>query len=240
MVKLLFAGPSLSGAEPELDGVVLRPPAAHGDLVAAVLQGATAIGLVDGLFDAVAAVWHKEILFALSRGVHVLGAASMGALRAAECAPFGMEPVGRIAQSYLDGSRDDDADVGLVHAPAELGYMPLSEPIVDIEATLDRLAGLGLLAPGERGRILNRAHAVFFGDRTLDQLVPPALAHRANAILAAYTAHHVSQKQQDALELVARLRALPDQRDFAPRFTLAESPMWRRRLAAITAELTAA
>ena len=239
MVKLLYAGPSLSGATPDLGDIVLCPPAAHGDIARAVLQGANAIGLVDGLFDAVAAVWHKEILFALSRGVRVLGGASMGALRAAECAPFGMEPVGRIAQSYADGSRDDDADVGLVHAPAELGYLPLSEPIVDIEATLDHLVVLKLVTAHERLLMLAHARTVFFGDRTLDRLVPASLEPRRDNILAAYAAHHISQKQQDALELVGRLRSLPAGRDFTPRFTFAESPMWRRRLAAIAEEVGA-
>lgn len=235
-MKVLFAGPSLFGATPDLDDIDLRPPAAHGDLATAVLQGATAIGLVDGFFDAVAAVWHKEILFALSRGVRVLGASSMGALRVAECAAFGMEAVGPIAASYLDGSRDDDADVGLVHAPAELGYMPLTEPMVDVEATLARLAELGLLAPRERSIILAHARTMFFGDRTMDLLIPSSLAARREALLDAYETHRVAQKQADALALVARLRELPDRRDFHPRFTLAESPMWRRRIAALTLE----
>ena len=55
-----------------------------------------AIGLIDGVFLDVPAVWHRELLWALSEGVHVFGAASMGALRAAELAPFGMRGVGTI------------------------------------------------------------------------------------------------------------------------------------------------
>ena len=238
MVKLLFAGPSLAGVTPDLGDIELRPPAAHGDLARAVLAGATVIGLVDGLFEAVAAVWHKEILFALSRGVLVLGAASMGALRAAECAAFGMEPVGAIALSCLDGSRDDDADVGLVHAPAELGYLPLTEPMVDIEATLARLAALDLLSRDEQRRIIEHAGAIFFGARTVDVIVPPMLADRRSAILAAYDTHRMRQKQADALALLDRLRMLPDRRDPGPVFTFAESPMWRRRLAVLAAEVS--
>ena len=60
----------------------------------AVRRGVRVIGLVDGVFERVPAVWHKEILFALSEGVHVYGAASMGALRAAELDTFGMRGVG--------------------------------------------------------------------------------------------------------------------------------------------------
>jgi len=235
MVKLLFAGPSLAGADFDLGGIELRPPAAHGDVAIAVLEGAAAIGLVDGLFDAVAAVWHKELLFALSQGVQVLGAASMGALRAAECAAFGMQPVGEIARSYLSGARDDDADVGLVHGPAELAYMPLTEPIVDIEATLERLVAADRLRRPDADQILAHSRSTFFADRSLESIVPPA-ADR-DALLGLLEAHRVQQKQQDALELVARLRALPDHRVPPPEFTPVVSPMWRRRLAAIAAEI---
>lgn len=227
-MKVLFAGPSLSGADPDLTGIDLRPPAAHGDLAVAVLQGATSIGLVDGLFDAVAAVWHKEILFALSRGVRVLGASSMGALRVAECAAFGMVPIGEIAASYLDGSRDDDADVALAHGPAELGHAALTEPMVDVEATLAHLAGRGLLQPAEHRAILVRARGTFFAERTVATMLPPGLA-------ALYETHRVRLKQRDALLLVEQLRRLPNTIDPPPSWTMNASPMWRRRLAALSA-----
>ncbi|RUX68847.1 hypothetical protein EN904_03020 [Mesorhizobium sp. M7A.F.Ca.CA.001.07.2.1] len=61
----------------------------------AVLEGRKVIGLIDGLFESGPAVWHKEILFALDAGCRLLGAASMGALRAAECWQFGMIGIGK-------------------------------------------------------------------------------------------------------------------------------------------------
>ena len=42
-----------------------------------------------GAFASVPAVRHKEILWALSEGIPVIGAASIGALRAAELTAFG-------------------------------------------------------------------------------------------------------------------------------------------------------
>ena len=53
-----------------------------------------AIGIVDGFFHQQPSVWHREILYALSQGVPVFGGASMGALRAAELADYGMTGVG--------------------------------------------------------------------------------------------------------------------------------------------------
>src|SRR5690606_23357386 len=107
-MKILFAGPSLPDALRLCAGAVeARPPAAHGDVLAAVRAGATAIGIVDGNFEHVAPVWHKEILYALEAGVTVFGAASMGALRAAECDAFGMIGIGGIYEDYASGRRVD-------------------------------------------------------------------------------------------------------------------------------------
>ena len=128
-MKIVFAGPSLCGAEYDAGDVIVRGPAQMGDLERAVAEGAHAVGLIDGHYQQVGAVWHKEILLALSSGVAVYGAASMGALRAAECEAFGMVPVGDIARRYCSGALFDDADVALTNGPAELGFPPLTEEV---------------------------------------------------------------------------------------------------------------
>ena len=173
-MKVLFVGPSLAGVDYPGDGLEIQGPAANGDLTRAVLAGARIIGLVDGVFGSVAAVWHKEILFALSEGVRVLGAASMGALRAAECAQFGMEPVGVIANRFLEGSLDDDAAVALTHMPGELGWGALSEPLVDVEATLDALRDRALITAGEFTALNASAAAIFFKRRSIEAIVAAA------------------------------------------------------------------
>jgi len=233
-MKVLFVGPSLAGVEYSRDGLEIRGPAANGDLTAAVLGGAEAIGLVDGVFGSVAAVWHKEILFALSEGVRVFGAASMGALRAAECARFGMEPVGVIAERYLDGSLDDDAAVALLHMPAELGWGPLTEPLVDVDATLAVLAGQGLISPEEARDMAAGSAAIFFMQRTVEAIAACCNCResRRETLKILYEIYRTSQKRQDALELVRQLRAAgrPRQPEAAG-WTLAQPPMWRARLA---------
>src|SRR5688572_2369741 len=109
MQAAIFAGPSIHGiARALFDAFEFRPPAACGDIIAALHDGVHAIGLIDGVFESTAAVWHKEILLALERGVAVYGAASMGALRAAECHAFGMVGIGRIFADYASGRRVAD------------------------------------------------------------------------------------------------------------------------------------
>jgi len=213
-MKVLFAGPSIYGANINLASIELRPPAAHGDLARAVLGGASAIGLVDGVFEAIAAVWHKEILFALQRGVTVAGAASMGALRASECANFGMIPIGKIAHSYLDGSLDDDAAVALIHGPTELGSPPFTDALVDIENTLSIMLNSGCINITEAKRILENARKTFFKKRTIDSIV----SELPNAVYLKqqYKKHFTSQKQADALELIAYIKQLPENNIASP------------------------
>ncbi|MEQ1901698.1 MAG: TfuA-like protein [Devosia sp.] len=223
-MKVLFAGSSLHGSQIDLRGLDVRPPAKRGDLLKAVREGAEAVGLIDGEFGQNAVVQHKEILFALDRGVAVFGSSSMGALRAAECASFGMIPIGVIASAYLDGSLDDDAAVALLMAPAELGSFPMSEPLVDAEATLEKLRVLCIIDEVDHCRLIARARALHFSDRTDDAL----FANSEIGLLERYRIHHISQKQLDAELLVKTIRTFhPQKGRQGPTFTLADSPYWR-------------
>jgi hypothetical protein len=125
----VFLGPTLAVTDARriLDATYL-PPVAMGDVAAVLMQPTTpkAIAIIDGVFQNVPAVWHKEILFALSQGVRVFGSSSMGALRAAELHAFGMEGVGRVFAAYRDGVLEDDDEVAVIHGPAEFGYLQLS------------------------------------------------------------------------------------------------------------------
>ncbi|MGZ5959233.1 MAG: TfuA-like protein, partial [Myxococcaceae bacterium] len=92
---IAFLGPSLPAAEARgLGELELRPPARRGDIWRALVRAPRAIALVDGVFEASPSVWHHELRAALDAGVRVFGAASMGALRAAELAAEGMRGVG--------------------------------------------------------------------------------------------------------------------------------------------------
>lgn len=233
-MKVLFAGPSLGKVDYPLDGIELRAPARQGDLMEAVLQGATAIGLVDGFFETVPSVWHKEILFALSQGVEVLGAASMGALRAAECAAFGMKPVGKIAEAYCDGLLDDDAAVAQMHGPAELGYPTFTDALVDSLANIDALLDIGAISAGEADSLRISARRLHFKDRTAHTVVLGAHIyprHREEEVLGAYARNWRSQKSRDCELLIARLRACGNEPVLPPSWQLEEPGFWRRELA---------
>ena len=238
-MKALFAGPSLYGemvggriaAAPE---IVCCGPAAQGDVAAAALDGATAIGLVDGRYEDVAAPWHKEILFALSEGVAVYGAASLGALRAVECAPFGMVGVGQIFARYRSGDLIDDGDVAQLHAPAELDYLPLTEARVNVEATIRRLAQRRQIEPPLAERLLTAARRLFFKRLTFEAVVEQAGA--STELVELLVANRVDHKRADALALVARLAAHEDRLAEKPAWRLARPTAWRRQIDRLVAE----
>ena len=230
-MKVVFVGPSLHGASIDWSGLDQRPPAAQGDVFAAVNQGATAIGLIDGYFGSTASVWHKEILFALAQGVRMLGGGSMGALRAAECAPFGMEPVGSIAARYLSEETDDDSLVALSHGPAEVGFAPVTEALVDMHATFERLTAAGIIGSADAARLTDAARATFFQERTLAEVLQRAGSSNRPDLERRYAEHFAGIKRADAIAVVERLRALPATRGAPPTWRMQEPPTWRQFVA---------
>lgn len=235
MTAAIFVGPTLWN-----DSVLARrdvmwlPPAAQGDVYRAVCRGVRLIGIVDGRFENTPAVWHKEILWALSRGVHVFGAASMGALRAAELAPFGMVGVGAVFRDFARGRLTDDDDVAVLHAPEELGYRPLTEAMVDIRATLAAAEQAGVVSARCAAAVARAGKAQFFKERTwasvLERARRDGVAKASLARLERWVpANRVEQKRRDALQLLRKLCrfARSGAAPFRPAFRFSDTVFWR-------------
>jgi hypothetical protein len=205
LTTVVFVGPTLDAREvaARLPGADVRPPAAVGDVLAAARRGRR-IALIDGYFEHVAAVWHKEILVALERGAEVWGAASMGALRAAELAPFGMRGVGAVFRAFARGALDADDEVAVAHLPAEHGYRAVSDALVNLRDGIARAPGL---AAAPRVRLVELARARFYRERTWQTLLADASAARLPAReLAALAARpRSSRKAADARLLLRTL-----------------------------------
>ncbi|MGI9500523.1 MAG: TfuA-like protein [Geminicoccaceae bacterium] len=245
MKACVFLGPSLPAADASaiLDAVYL-PPARQGDVYRAVRDRAPdRIGLIDGFFEQVPAVWHKEILFALKQGVQVYGASSMGALRAAELEQFGMIGVGRIFDAYSTGSFppfddpfEDDDEVAVAHGPSELAYVG-SDAMVDIRATLAAAERQGVIDRACRDRLAELAKGLFYKDRSYDNLTRMA---RNLSELEPWIPRfedwlpegRVSQKRQDAEALLTRLAQEIDE-PAPPAFRLEVTTVWDAALRAM-------
>ena len=182
---IVFLGPSLDITEAEK--ILLpkyRPPAKRGDLLAAVHEGATIIGLIDGVFHQESAVAHREILTAVRKGVRVVGASSMGALRAAEMDTLGMVGIGEIYRMYKSGELESDDEVALVFNPSS--GLALSEPLINIRFTLKRAKKKGIIDNAAHDALLASARSLFYPKRTYRAIVslPGRLLMRKHRIVS--------------------------------------------------------
>lgn len=211
MTICIFTGPTLPPAEAAriLDAEYL-PPAAIGDVYRVACGKPWAIGIIDGIFENIPSVWHKEILWAMAQGIHVFGAASMGALRAAELCAYGMVGVGRIFEAYRDGEIEDDDEVAVVHGPPELGYIQTSEAMVNIRATLRRAMAEGVIPPADGKVLIGLAKSLYYKQRGYDRLLTEAARHHLSpetiaALKAWLPANRVNQKRLDAIEMLEQI-----------------------------------
>ena len=230
MKRCIFVGPSLHGVTDRPSEIDFRPPAAQGDLIRAVAHGSRWIGLIDGYFGTCASVWHKEILYALSIGCHVWGASSMGALRAAECQRFGMRPVGVIASQFASGELADDAEVALLHGPAEVDYVPFTEALVDARPTFGAMLAAGAIDRPESENLIKAATSLHFAERTVEAITTLAAdtPARRQEMEILYEVHRVRAKQIDALRLVDEMCAAPPEHVPGGRWQPAASASMRR------------
>ena len=203
MTIVAFAGPSLSTADRDaLPGVDWRPPAQAGDVLRLAAGDAANLRLclIDGYFDHRPAVRHKELLLLLAKGARIFGAASIGALRAAEMDGFGLIGVGAIYAAYARGSLTGDDEVALIHAGAERDWRPLSVPLVDVRATLCAARRAGVIARDEARALVHAAAAIHYVDRRWSPICETlADAGRRAAFAAWLETGVVAQKRADAL-----------------------------------------
>lgn len=209
MTAVIFIGPTISKTDAlsVVDAICL-PPAAQGDVYRALRHKPTHIGIIDGYFDGVAAVWHKEILWAMSQGIRVFGASSMGALRASELADFGMVGVGEIYKDFYDGRFEDDDEVAVIHGPAELGYPALCEPMVNIRATLEQAVSDDILTQENATAAVHLAKSMHYRHRTWKALI--AKADLGAGFGVWLKDGKINQKHQDAMAMLGAVKASMD------------------------------
>jgi len=210
---IVFLGPSLDRHEAEkIFAAEYRPPAKRGDITGAANEGAEIIGLIDGVFHQDNAVAHREILYAVKKGVKVIGASSMGALRAAEMDTLGMVGIGEIYRMYRDGELESDDEVALVFDPVN-GHT-LSEPLINIRCTLRNAREAGIIDANAHDALLVAARSIFYPARTYTKIISSAPdsvdAGTRERFLAWVDTHACDQKRKDAiaaLEYIAKIAA---------------------------------
>ncbi len=216
----IFTGPTISPemAQQYLTATYL-PPVKLGDIYRIYeLFQPKVIGIIDGYFNQVPAVWHKEIMHVMHRGVQVFGAASMGALRAAELDQLGMVGCGKIYEAYQSGVLDfdntiafeDDDEVAVIHSPAELGYFSASDAMVNIRFTLEKAEQQGVIDQNIRKQLINISKGLFYANRNYTNIIDIAksqgLPEEDIVSLSEWLkGHAIDQKQLDAITLLKKI-----------------------------------
>jgi len=166
---VIFLGPSMSHEEAmSILEAEYRPPVRRGDLMD-LPDGVEVVGIVDGVILSDAAVGHREILSLVKEGIKVVGGGSMGALRAAELADFGMTGVGRIFELYRSGKIEGDDEVVLMYDPHTL--LPLSEPLINLRLNVQDAQASGLLTRQEAAWLIRELRETYFPERSYERLL---------------------------------------------------------------------
>jgi len=211
---VVFLGPSLprDRAEKILEADY-RPPAKRGDLYRAAKEGSKIICLIDGVFFQDCSVAHKEVLSALEMGARVLGASSMGALRASELDVYGMEGVGEIYQAYKRGTLVSDDEVALIFDP--FTFEPRSEPLVNIRYNLDLALQKGIIGTATRNKLFRGAESLYFPERTYEKMMQAAEGHVSELELRQFREFidhdRRDVKMEDALKALQRVLEIVDE-----------------------------
>lgn len=206
---VVFLGPTcaVEDACRILPNAIYLPPVKCGDVLQALRLEPHRIVIIDGVFREVPSVWHKEILLAIERGVEVWGAASMGALRAAELAAFGMRGFGAIYQDYRDGLLTDDDEVALLFGKVGDRYLCVSDAMVNIRATIAKALAEAVVQKVYAEDVLVELKRRHYADRRLETY----LEHRndapsRNLLSWLQQGNRIDVKRDDALGLLAMLR----------------------------------
>lgn len=180
----------------------------RGDLLAAMSGEPETMVLLDGYFFGELSVPHKELLYVLDAGVNVVGAASMGALRAAEMHRFGMVGVGTVYDWYDRGIIDGDDEVAVLHLPHDLGYKAVTIALVEVRIALASLTQQGIIGSEEHDTVLAAVKELPFIERTPSRISTIAAEHLREAGRSALRLllDSCGIKERDAIQGLDRAR----------------------------------
>lgn len=214
MSTVIFLGPTLPIAEAKkiYPDAWYCDPAKCMDVLKILRLKPRRILIIDGYYEQIAAVWHKEILLAMDEGVEVFGASSMGALRAAELAEFGMQGLGKIFQYFYSQKIIDDDEVAVLHAPEQGNFRALNDAMVNIRATVEKARNEKIISPALAEKIITVAKNLNYIDRKLIRIsenLKMEFPQEVEKFLAWLTlGNYVNQKRLDA---IAAIQYLHDQ-----------------------------
>ncbi|MET8413181.1 TfuA-like protein [Streptomyces sp. NPDC005195] len=212
----LYVGPTLPPEEALLHNPALRvlPPVGHGDLFDPEIAAGDTVVIIDGVYHHAAALRHKEIMAIMHRGVRVIGASSIGALRARELYPYGMCGVGTIYHAYLTGQITADDEVAVGQDP-DTGRA-LTWPLVTCRYVISLAREQRVITSREASGLMEALRGIYYPQRTAAVVRAVCRRHGTSAFIdwvderRAAEPHFGDIKHADALQAVHTAQYGPD------------------------------
>src|SRR5580765_3353945 len=175
MPPIVYVGPTLdaAGVKEWLPEAQVMPPVRRGDLYRDRLLGFSFFLILDGVFLDELAISPREVVDVIRDAATIVGASSMGAIRAAECWTAGMHGVGSIYRMYRRGSLSSDDEVAITFSPLSPG-LSATVPLVTVRYAVSRVVRRGALSKAEAAQIVRAAADLHYADRTWKSILQAA------------------------------------------------------------------
>ena len=215
---IVYLGPTLSREEAiKILDADYRDPAKKGDflMLSRDSDEKKYVGFVDGVFlhdypPSPIEVYH----LATRKNIVLIGASSLGALRAVELEKFGMKGIGKIFQLYKNGiiNADDEVAVTFVRENNILQ----SEAMIDIRFNLFLAYKKGIITNQTKKRFAKIAKKIYFPFRNYEDIIKlthqqfPSIYNELESFRSYILKNRDSLKARDAIKLLKYLKTMSE------------------------------
>ena len=215
---IVYLGPTLSREEAiKILDADYRDPAKKGDflMLSRDSDEKKYVGFVDGVFlhdypPSPIEVYH----LATRKNIELIGASSLGALRAVELEKFGMKGIGKIFQLYKNGIIDADDEVAVTFVREN--NILQSEAMIDIRFNLFLAYKKGIITNQTKKRFAKIAKNIYFPFRNYEDLIKltqqqfPSIHNELETFRTYILKNRDSLKARDAIKLLKYLKTMSE------------------------------
>jgi hypothetical protein len=211
---IVYLGPTLRREEAvKILDADYREPAKKGDflMLSQDSDEKKHVGFIDGVFlhdypPPPIEVYH----LATRKNIELIGASSLGALRAVELEKFGMKGIGKIFQLYKNGVLDADDEVAVTFVQGS--NILQSEAMIDIRFNLFLAYKKGIITKETKKRFTKIAKGTYFPFRNYEDLINltqqqyPSINNELENFRTHILKNRDSLKSRDAIKLLKYLK----------------------------------
>ncbi|HEU5445752.1 MAG TPA: TfuA-like protein [Nitrososphaeraceae archaeon] len=215
---IIYLGPTLSREKAiKILDADYRDPAKKGDflMLSQDSDEKKYVGFIDGVFlhdypPSPIEVYH----LATRKNIELIGASSLGALRAVELEKFGMKGIGKIFQLYKNGIINADDEVAVTFTREN--NILQSEAMIDIRFNLFLAYKKGIITNQTKKRIAKIAKNIYFPFRNYEDIIKltqrqfPPIYNELESFRIYILKNRDSLKARDAIKLLKYLKTMSE------------------------------